>query len=507
MANIIFKNVTLSYDGYSYGLIDFDCEISSGEFVGVIGASGAGKSTFLKLIAGILKPQCGEMYIDDELINDVPAKKRNVAMLFQELALYPNYNVFENVAAYLRFNKIESEIVFETVYNALKLFGIEDLANRRIKELSGGQLQRVALAKVFVRKPKVLLLDEPLSNVDEASRKNYRQNIKDLKKLLPDTTFVYVSHNVSELMILTDRILVIDGGRNVAFAKTFDIVNYPPTLHLAQMFLNDNVLFIKDNWQFDEFYRLSLNNNYDGDVIKYNKKNLLYNNNLLVGGVARSICVEGKLIDKVIEFNKYRINLPFNMKQRLLKDNGKIIIKFQLDKIHYEKFDNDFKIEINVVDKDKNYLLITFFEKYFIIDYNEELINNTLYYNVNDLLINSRNGEKILANYNIYPNEIIVDSKNKKYVKISNSKVFFTHFGTAVLEKEGLKITEKKVIDSIKISSIISEELISSEKKLIYADISGFNKYVTFYLPTSIQIKYNIPLYLKINKDLFKLLK
>ena len=157
MANIIFKNVTKVYGNQTYGLIDFDCKIKSGEFITVIGSSGSGKTTFLKLIAGLLKPDCGEMYINDILVNGIAPQKRDVAMMFQEYVLYPNFNVFDNVAAYLKFQKIEADVIFKTVMNALDLFGISELANRRIKELSGGQKQRVALAKLFVRTPGVIL--------------------------------------------------------------------------------------------------------------------------------------------------------------------------------------------------------------------------------------------------------------------------------------------------------------------------------------------------------------
>ena len=144
MAKIELKYVSKLYDNENYGLYDFSVSIESGTFVTVLGNSGSGKSTLLKLIAGLLKPDAGEIYIDDQLVNNVPPQKRDIAMMFQEYVLYPNYYVYDNIAAYLRFIKTDEEIIRQKVLEVSKLFDIEDILNRKVKEISGGQMQRVA---------------------------------------------------------------------------------------------------------------------------------------------------------------------------------------------------------------------------------------------------------------------------------------------------------------------------------------------------------------------------
>ena len=505
MASLIFKNVTKIYDNKSYGLIDFDCEIKNGEFVSVIGPSGSGKTTFLKLIAGLLSPQCGEMYIDNELVNNIPPQKRNVAMMFQEYVLYPNYNVYDNVAAYLKFNKVDPEVIARTVYNALELFNVKELANRRIKELSGGQKQRVALAKIFVRTPGILLLDEPLSNVDESKRREYRTSIRMLKDALPNTTFIYVTHNVNEALSLSDRILVIEDGRNVSFTKPINIVNYPPTLGIAQLLKSEQLEFVEHTFSKDDFYYKSIDKEIDL-VIKHNEHYLAYDNNdRLIGGGKDFLIKKATLTNGILKMSGLNIVLPLSMKNRLLANNIDVFVCFDLSKINQNKNPNDIEIELRHLQTNGEYHLVDFLHQTYMVNLDGELLNTKLYINVNDISIYDSFGSKVLANYTIYPNQINVDSK-KDTIKICGSKINISHNGIIEIPRDAITLCNKRDKESIKLNSIISEEIISKDKKLIYAVVDGFEHYICFYVSRRQIIKYNDKNYIKFIKEkiLFK---
>ena len=485
MSNIIFKNITKRYED-EYGLLDFDCHINSGEFITVIGTSGAGKSTFLKLISGLLKPDYGELYIEDELVNDRPASKRDVAMMFQEYVLYPNYNVYENVGAYLRFNRVSEDVVKEKVMHVLSLFNIENLANRRIKELSGGQQQRVALAKLFVRSPKIILFDEPLSNVSEENKNEYKKNILNLKKMLPKTTFIYVTHSIKEALYFGERVMVIEKGRNVAFTKPADLVNFPPTISILEMINNmEEIILIEDKSLIDDFYRSSIKNTSDiMHVVKNNKDYLAYNHNFeLLGGGREKVSLEARLLDGKLKFNTFEIELSEVIKKRLLKVCENVNVVFDLNKFHLKKAKNDLCLRVNTIEKKGIYTLVNLDEQKFIINNNYNLFDKDLFYNIDDLGIYTSNGEKILANYIIYPNVLEVTYKGKNAF-INKDKICLNNKTNSLVIPIGglVGITNKKGLNHIKITSVLSEEIINDNKKLIYVTVLNAEHYLTFYV-------------------------
>ena len=180
MAFIQLKNIIKSYSGDKEVIHDFSLEIEDGEFTVLVGPSGCGKSTLLRIIAGLESVTSGEVYIDGNLVNDVSPKDRDIAMVFQNYALYPHMNVFNNLAFGLKLRKVSKSDIEEQVKRAAQLLEISDLLNRKPKELSGGQRQRVALGRAIVRNPKVFLFDEPLSNLDAKLRVQMRTQIKKL---------------------------------------------------------------------------------------------------------------------------------------------------------------------------------------------------------------------------------------------------------------------------------------------------------------------------------------
>ncbi|HWR06760.1 sn-glycerol-3-phosphate ABC transporter ATP-binding protein UgpC [Sporomusa sp.] len=211
MANVLLKNVYKRYEGGITAVNDFSLKIEDGEFVVLVGSSGCGKSTTLRMIAGLEDISAGEIYIGGRLINNVPPKDRDIAMVFQNYALYPHMTVFENMAFGLKFRKVPKAEIKRKVQEVAGILAIEHLLDRKPKALSGGQKQRVALGRAIVREPKVFLFDEPLSNLDAKLRVQMRNEISKLHQKL-NTTFIYVTHDQTEAMTMGSRIVVMKDG-------------------------------------------------------------------------------------------------------------------------------------------------------------------------------------------------------------------------------------------------------------------------------------------------------
>ena len=211
MASLSFQHVYKKYDGGVVAVSDFNLEVADKEFVILVGPSGCGKSTTLRMLAGLEDISEGEIYIEDRLINDVLPKDRDIAMVFQNYALYPHMTVRDNMAFSLKLKKMPKEEINRRVSEAAKILEIEHLLERKPKALSGGQRQRVALGRAIVRDPKVFLMDEPLSNLDAKLRVQMRVEITKLHHRLK-TTFVYVTHDQTEAMTMGTRIVVMKDG-------------------------------------------------------------------------------------------------------------------------------------------------------------------------------------------------------------------------------------------------------------------------------------------------------
>lgn len=211
MASVKLKNIFKIYEDGFTAVDDLSLEIEDKEFIVLVGPSGCGKSTTLRMIAGLEEISKGEMYIGDRLVNSVAPKDRNIAMVFQSYALYPNKTVYKNMSFGLELHKVPKDEIKRRVTQAAKTLGIEKLLERKPKALSGGQRQRVALGRAMVRNPDVFLLDEPLSNLDAKLRTAMRAEITRLHQKL-ETTFIYVTHDQTEAMTMGDRIVVMKDG-------------------------------------------------------------------------------------------------------------------------------------------------------------------------------------------------------------------------------------------------------------------------------------------------------
>lgn len=211
MASVKLKNVYKRYEGGVTAVSDFNLDIEDKEFIILVGPSGCGKTTTLRMVAGLEEISEGEIYIGDRLVNDVQPKDRDIAMVFQNYALYPHMTVFDNMAFGLKLRKTPKEDIKKRVHEAAKILEIEHLLDRKPKALSGGQRQRVALGRAIVRDPKVFLMDEPLSNLDAKLRVQMRLEITKLHQKL-NTTFIYVTHDQTEAMTMGTRIVVMKDG-------------------------------------------------------------------------------------------------------------------------------------------------------------------------------------------------------------------------------------------------------------------------------------------------------
>jgi multiple sugar transport system ATP-binding protein len=231
MAQVALRSIVKTFDK-TPAVQGIDLDIADREFIVLVGPSGCGKSTTLRMIAGLEEATSGEIYIGDQLVNDVPPKDRDIAMVFQNYALYPHMTVYENMSFGLRLKKFPKPEIKERVENAARILDITDLLDRRPKQLSGGQRQRVAMGRAIVRNPKVFLFDEPLSNLDAKLRVQMRTEIKKVHQKVTTTT-VYVTHDQVEAMTLADRVVVMNGGRIEQIGSPNDVYHHPKTRFVA----------------------------------------------------------------------------------------------------------------------------------------------------------------------------------------------------------------------------------------------------------------------------------
>jgi iron(III) transport system ATP-binding protein len=244
MGNILFKNIWKSFDGKNI-LKDINIEIKDGELFTFLGPSGCGKTTLLRILAGFEKPDSGSIEINKEDITDLIPEKRSISMVFQNYALFPHMNVFENVSYGLRIRGIKEKVRKEKAEHCLKMVRLEDFAKRDINDLSGGEQQRVAIARALAIDPKVLLLDEPLSNLDAKLREKTRMEIRELQKNLGIST-IFVTHDQQEAMSISDRIAVFNNGKIVQAGSPDNIYNHPKDEFVASFIGDSNIIDKED---------------------------------------------------------------------------------------------------------------------------------------------------------------------------------------------------------------------------------------------------------------------
>ena len=251
MSSVTLKNLVKSYDGKKNIIDNINLEIKDKEFVVLVGSSGCGKSTILRLISGLEDITGGEILIDNKVVNNIHPKDRDIAFVFQSYALYPHMSVYDNIAFGLKMRKYNKTEIDKKVRDVADALDLRDLLERKPRQLSGGQRQRVALGRAIVRNPKVFLMDEPLSNLDANLRILMRSEIKKLHKKL-QTTFIYVTHDQTEALTMGDRIVILDKGK-IQQADTPETVYNNPRNRFSAGFIGQ-MNFIDVNVSDNKFY-------------------------------------------------------------------------------------------------------------------------------------------------------------------------------------------------------------------------------------------------------------
>lgn len=338
MSHILIKNLYKSF-GDNEVLKNINLEINDGELVTLLGPSGCGKSTLLRIIAGFTDINNGKVMIDGQDISNIPVNKRDVGMVFQSYALFPNMTVFENVAFGLKTRKIPADTIEEKVYEILSLVGLEDRMDYYPSELSGGQQQRVALSRALVTKPRVLLLDEPLSALDAKIRLSLRKLIKDVQRQLNITT-IFVTHDQEEALSISDRVFIMNEGKIVQAGVPDDIYKKPESIFVAKFIGTFNFFKIEkidaDNKIISIPFKMKLDNipkdiNLDTmvgirpEAIKILDKYEDYSQDNLY---------KGKIIDIAIMGNVKRITVDI-LGQKVLIDH---LTQENIE--HYKKYDD-----------------------------------------------------------------------------------------------------------------------------------------------------------------------
>ena len=282
MAEVTLKGVSKVYDGGNVAVKDVNIEIKDKEFVVLVGPSGCGKSTTLRMIAGLEEISEGDLFIDGNKVNEVSPKDRDIAMVFQNYALYPHMTVYENMAFGLKLRKFDKTEIKNRVNEAAKILGLESYLDRKPKALSGGQRQRVAVGRAIVRKPKVFLFDEPLSNLDAKLRVQMRTEISKLHQKL-EATMIYVTHDQTEAMTMGDKIVIMKDGVINQIDTPLNLYNYPANKFVAgfigspAMNFVEGKISVENGMSFESkggALKMKLNGEYEKALKDYSNKNI-----------------------------------------------------------------------------------------------------------------------------------------------------------------------------------------------------------------------------------------
>jgi len=281
LTTLSIRNLTKKY-GHFAALENFSLEISSGEFMVLLGPSGCGKTTVLRCIAGLTDITSGEIHIGGELVNKLPPKDRDVAMVFQNYSLYPHMNVYDNIAFPLKMRKVQKKQINDMVQKIADLLNISNLLQRKPKEISGGQMQRVALGRALVRQPKIFLMDEPLSNLDAKLRTEMRVEIKKLQKKVGVTT-LYITHDQAEAMSMADHVGIMNSGKMLQLDSPQKVYNEPANQFVASFMGVPPMNFLKFIITREKKLFLKLD---DGTADKDNIEFIINNPDVLCSNIA-----------------------------------------------------------------------------------------------------------------------------------------------------------------------------------------------------------------------------
>ena len=486
MAKVELYDVCKVYKGNVKAVSDFNLKIKDGEFVIFVGPSGCGKSTTLRMIAGLEEITSGKIYIGETLVNNVEPKDRDIAMVFQNYALYPHMSVYDNLAYSLKCHHESKDIINKKVHEVAELLNIKEYLERKPKELSGGQRQRVALGRCLIRNPKVFLFDEPLSNLDAKLRVQMRSEISKLHKEVKGT-FIYVTHDQTEAMTMGDRIVVMKDGFIQQIDTPVNLYEHPinifvatflgsPQMNIFKVTLKNNTLFLDDNVKFKLSEKIinKINGNYENEELSLG----IRPNDFSLGNKIDFDFVVEKidLIEKLGNETLVYINLPGRSESTIIslkldmseKLEAPLYLKINKERIHLFNKNEESILKIN----DFNFLPVNFEtvendllinNKYKIKNIENKLVGSLN--NVNKGFISFKSDEINLNRLN--ENDICLDLKvvafdirSDKYVyyakdNVSNMRITF-------ISENEIKLDETKslkVYVSLDLVNILDENL------------------------------------------------
>ena len=469
MTRIEAKYLTKVYKNGAYGLKNCSLSVNGGEFLVILGASGSGKSTLLKVLAGTEGLSSGELYFDGILSDNIPVNKREVSMVFQEYVLYPHLTVFDNLATPLRQAGENEKNIYDRVMDALRIFGLEITADVKPKNLSGGEQQRVALAKALLKRSKLVLLDEPLSNVDEKSRAEYCTILKKMKQMLPDSTFIYVTHNVREALFLADRIAVMRDGAILQIAPKELLLKYPD----------------------------------HHEVIE------------IMGGIGdppslsmSELVLDGHLNGDGLEFAEQSVALSEVYISRLLHTVSKVGVGIRIDALSKIPLTDSVPLVFEVVENKGDHLILRRENKSFVLGRKTDLKANErirLYYKISDLTIYDGT-ERLTCHYPLHRRVKVrfLDGRGDrieilgKRIKLRRAIPLST--SCAEITENGFSLSYSKSKYSVLIDGCLDEEFING-KKLNHVAIKGADSYLSIMSPGDICCFGKQRVWLNINPD------
>lgn len=520
MPNISFQNVKKVYPNGTYALDGVSFEINQGDFIAIMGESGGGKTTLLKLIAGIEHATSGEIYFDNEISNLLKVQKRDVAFVFQEYTIYPHMTVFENIVFSLQKEKIPYEDKCQLAFDIIKQMKLELIQSEVPKHLSFGQCQKVALARALIRKPKIILFDEPLSNIDASAKEEFKKLILEAKKILPDSTFIYVTHKVDDAMKLANKIMIINEGKLIQYDTKRIIYEYPCNKNVLEYLLDSKEEYIgkfDGNKFISQEYQKELK---DFDLNLLDKKDV--HENVTCVHTSRWDYFFNENGDSIFNFkNEYYVDANYQNNKLILLDKEidvssivQAIVNYDFNKIilyrnsfTFNEIEDVIEFDATVSYINSDYLIIKINDLYipFINDNHYELNEQIkLYYPINKIKGIDNKGNVNIASYFISDNicdcEII--NKNKGLVKLGKIK-FTCHIDEKYRRRVKVKIPlDAFILDKkgkFKCDILHNEENLINQT-LLHFSTNKVNEYLSMIVNQPFRgyknekIKYNIDL-------------
>lgn len=516
MSKIECKNLIKVYDD-AYALDGVSFSLDSGDCLVVMGESGGGKTTLLKCIAGLLDITAGELFIDGELCNLSPVQERKIGVVFQEFTLFPQMTVFENIAFALKKQKLPFDEECAKVRNIINEMGLSVIQAALPKQLSYGQKQKVAIARALVKNPDIVLFDEPLSNIDEPSRVYYRELICQAKELFPNSTFIYVTHNIDDAMSIGNKLLILDKGKVLQYDKLDNVMKFPNSkevIDYTHIDIEERNIKIENGKIMDkeiesyltDFQKSTLSNNTNGEYRAY-----LFDSNVTIMGENEAIIgLKNDLrFDVYVDennimhtaFGEFDIS---SVAMGLLK-RGNGILLLDRRKITIDKTEDSLKIIGRVIYSDEKYTIVDVCGEKIALDMavaNAQCIE--FYYSISEIKLFDADGNIMLSSYEIDSNCFrckVIDSK-KGIVKIGKAKLYLDmklpkkkdvsiHFG-----RYSMEICEKNKKST---ELIILNEEQSKDYSIVYAKFNGAEGYLTLFLDKEFRGFSNKKIYVKIN--------